>query len=104
MVTGVRGIFQQPRFSVIVWVKKTDEFEAIRNHLISLAGDEPFESTEYEGMVDFHWGFEEHAKAKQVADSLREIPQRTEIVLLRVSSSDDAIASFSLKDERRTRH
>jgi hypothetical protein len=104
MVIGVRGIFQQPRFSVIVWVKKTDEFEAIRNQLISLAGDEPFESTEYEGMVDFHWGFEEHAKAKQVAASLKEFSKRTEIVLLRVSSSDDAIASFSLKDERRTRH
>ena len=100
----MRGIFQQPRFSVVVWVRRTDEFEAIRNHLISLAGDEPFESTEYEGMVDFHWGFEKHAKAKQVAESLRDISTRSEIVLLRVSSLDDAIASFSLKDERRTRH
>src|ERR671912_1062904 len=98
MVIGVKGIFQQPTFPVIVWVRKTDEFEALRNRLISLAGDELFESTEYEGMVDFHWGFEEHAKAKQVADSLREISKRTEIVLLRVSSLDDAIASFSLKD------
>ncbi len=52
----VRGIFQQPRFSVIVWIRKTAEFEEIRNHLISLVGDEPFESTEYEEMVDFHWG------------------------------------------------
>jgi hypothetical protein len=56
MVTGVRGIFQQARFSVIVWVRKTAEFEAIRNDLISLVGDEPFEPTEYPGMVDFHWG------------------------------------------------
>ena len=55
-------------------------------------------------MVDFHWGFEEHAKAKQTADSLREISKRSEIVLLRVSSLDDATASFSVKDERRTRH
>jgi hypothetical protein len=100
----VRGIFQLPKFSVIVWVRKTDEFEAIRNHLVSLVGDEPFESTEYEGTVDLHWGFKEHAEAKQIAESLREISQKPEIVLLRVSSLDDAIASFSLKDERRTRH
>ncbi len=71
MVIKVRGIFQQPRFSVIVWIRKTAEFEEIRNHLISLVGDESFESTEYEEMVDFHWGFEEHTKAKQIADSLR---------------------------------
>jgi hypothetical protein len=55
-VNGVRGIFQLPKFSVIIWVGKTDEFQAIRNDLISLVGDEPFETTEYEGMVDFHWG------------------------------------------------
>lgn len=103
-MNGVRGIFQLPKFSVIVWVRKTNEFEALRNDLISLAGDEPFETTEYEGMVDFHWGFKEHAKAKQIADSLREISKRTEIVLLRVSSLDDATASFSVKDERRTQH
>jgi hypothetical protein len=102
-VNGVRGIFQLPKFSVIVWVRKTDEFEAIRKDLISLVG-EPFETTEYEEMIDFHWGAEEHAKAKQIADSLREISKRSEIVLLRVSSLDDATASFSVKDERRTRH
>ncbi len=107
MVIRVIGIFQQPKFSVIVWIRKTAEFEEIRNHLISLVslvGDEPFESTEYEEMVDFHWGFEEHTKAKQIADSLRGLSKRSEIVLLRVSSLDDAIASFSLKDERRVRH
>ena len=97
-------MFQLPKFSVIIWVKKTHEFEAIRKDLISLAGDEHFESTEYEGMVDFHWGFKEHAKAKQFAESLREISKRSEIVLLRVSSHDDASPSFSVKDERRTRH
>jgi hypothetical protein len=103
-VNGVRGIFQLPKFSVIVWVRKTNEFEAIRNDLISLVGDEPYETAEYEGVVDFHWGFKEHAKAKQIADSLREISKRSEVVLLRVSSLDDATASFSVKDERHTRH
>ena len=54
----MRGIFQLPKFSVIVWVRKTDALEELRNNLISLVGDEPFEATEYEGMVDLHWGFE----------------------------------------------
>ena len=55
-MNGVRGIFQLPKFSIIVWVRKTDAFEAIRKDLISVVGDEPFETTEYQGMVDFHWG------------------------------------------------
>ena len=55
-MNGVRGIFQLPKFSITVWVRKTDEFEAIRNALISIVGDEPFETTEYEGMVDFQLG------------------------------------------------
>ena len=100
----MRGIFQLPKYSVIVWIRKTDALEELRNNLISLVGDEPFESTEYEGMVDLHWGFEEHARAKQVAESLREISRRSEVVLLRVSSLDDATPSLSLKDERCTRH
>src|SRR3954464_13628128 len=100
----MRGIFQLPKFSAIVWVRKTDEFEAICKDLISLVGDELFETTEYEGMVDFHWGAEEHAKAKQIETSWRELSKRSEIVLLRVSSLAAAAASFSVKDERQTRH
>ena len=100
----VKGTLQLPKFSVIVWVRKTEVFEELRNDLVRLVGDEPYESTEYEGMVDLHWGFEEHTKAKQVAESLSESSRRSEVVLLRVSSLDDDIPSLSLKDERRTRH
>lgn len=34
----MKGVFRQPAFSVVVWVKKTDRFEAIRETLINLAG------------------------------------------------------------------
>jgi hypothetical protein len=104
MVVRMRGIFQQPKFSVTVWVKKTDQFEAIRENLISLAGAEPFESTEYEGMVDFHWGFEVHSRAEQLANCLKGTSRRPEIVVLRISSLDGAVAPSTLKDERLTRH
>ena len=100
----MRGILKLPKFSVIAWVKKTDQFEAIRRGLIRLAGVDPFESTEYEGMTDFHWGFETHSSAKQLANSLKETARRSEIVLLRISSLDDAVPSLSLKDERLMRH
>jgi len=103
-VNGVRGIFQLPKFSIIVWVRKTDAFEAIRKDLISLVGDELSKALNTKGWSAFTGGAEEGAKAKQIAESLREISKRSEVVLLRVSSLDDAAASFSVKDERRTRH
>jgi hypothetical protein len=33
------------KFDVIVWVRKTDTFPALRNELLRLAGNEPDEST-----------------------------------------------------------
>jgi hypothetical protein len=89
---------------VTVWVKKTDRFQDIRQNLVTLAGVEPDESTDYEGMVDFHWAFEVHSGAKQLADSLKEVSRAPEIVVLRISSLDPAVASSTLKDERLTRH
>ena len=52
----MRGMRQLKKFAVVVWVRKTDAFKAVREQLVSIAEDEPDESTEFEGMVDFHWG------------------------------------------------
>jgi hypothetical protein len=79
----VRGMRQLKKFAVVVWVRKTDAFKAVREQLVSIAEDEPDESTEFEGMVDFHWGFDSHAEAERLANSLREISHKPEIVVLR---------------------
>ena len=50
------------KFDVIVWIRETDAFPALRDELLALAGEEPDESTGYEGMVDFHWGFADLAE------------------------------------------
>jgi hypothetical protein len=91
-------------FAVVVWVKKTDAFEELKSNLVLIAGSGPEESTEYEGMIDFHWRFESHAKALRLASSLGEIARRPEIVVLRLSSYDDATASTTLKDTRHIPH
>jgi hypothetical protein len=100
----VRGMRQLKKFAVVVWVRKTDAFKAVREQLVSIAEDEPDESTEFEGMVDFHWGFDSHAEAERLANSLREISHKPEIVVLRLSCYDDIAASVTLKDNRHARH
>ena len=92
------------KFDVIVWVRKTETFHAVRDELLGLARDEPDESTGYEGMVDFHWGFARLTDAERLATALAPLTSRPEVVLLRLSNYDNLDASVTYKDERRPRH
>ncbi len=94
----------RPKFEVIVWVRKTGVFLALRDKLIELADDEPDEASEHDGMVDFHWRFESFAKAKTATAALAALRQRAEVVLLRLSNCDDPHSSFTFNDERHVRH
>jgi hypothetical protein len=100
----VQGMLQLKKFAVVVWVRKMDTFKSVREQLVSIAKDEPDESTELEGIVDFHWRFDSHPEAERLANSLREISHKPEIVVLRLSCYDDVTASVTLKDERHARH
>jgi hypothetical protein len=42
-----------PDFSVVVWLRKTDKFAALKTEVLDAAVAEPYESTEYQGMVGF---------------------------------------------------
>ena len=86
--------------AVVVWVKKTDSFKALKEQLASIAKSDPDESTEFEGMVDFHWRFDSFTEAKRLANALREISHKPEIIVLRLSCYDDVTASVTLKDTR----
>jgi len=92
-------VFQPPKFSVVVWVRKIDNYGTIRSKLLELAAAEPDEVTEYEGMMDFHWGFDRESGAHEVAIAFREIVERPEVVVLRIISRDDQRLSKTLKDE-----
>ncbi len=92
------------KFNVIVWIRETGSFPALRDELLRLAGNQPDESTSYEGMVDFHWGFSNLEDAEHVAAAFSEVASRPDIVLLRLSNYDNLDASVTYKDARYTRH
>ena len=96
----MRVMQQRKKSAVVVWIRKTDTFKAVKEQMASIAQDEPDESTEFDGMVDFHWRFDSYAKAERLANSLRKISHKPEIVVLRLSCYDDVTASVTLKDER----
>jgi hypothetical protein len=93
-----------PDFSVVVWIKKNDNFTTVRSELLTAAKAEPSETTEYQGMVDFHWGMNTIVEARELAEALKAVSQRPEVVLLRIMSLVDDVESISIKDERVTKH
>jgi hypothetical protein len=97
-------MFRLPDFSVVVWLRKTDGFAALKAELLGAAVTEPYESTEYQGMVDFHWSAANLPEAERLADALRGVARHPELVLLQIMSGVDGVDSVSIKDERRTRH
>ena len=96
----MRVIRQPKKSAVVVWVRKTDTFKAVKEQMASIAKDEPDESTEFDGMVDLHWRFDSYVKAERLAYSLRKVSHKPEIIVLRLSCYDDVTASVTLKDER----
>ncbi len=92
-----------PDFSVVVWLRASERFDDQRSELLSIAGDEPYDSTQYQGMLDFHWGFDNLADAHKLADAFGQIARCPEIVLLHIMSRIDGVESITLKDERTTR-
>jgi hypothetical protein len=103
-VASMRGTHRLPDFSVVVWIKKNEDFPTLRSEVLAAAGVEPYEMTEYQGMADFHWGMTSIVDARKLAEALKVVSQRPEVVLLRIMSLVDDVASFSIKDERVTKH
>jgi len=92
------------KLEVVVWIKKTEGFAALRDDVLDLAVDEPFESADYEGMVDFHWRFDTENEANSVAEALSALRERPGLVLSRLTNYADLHASVTFKDERDVRH
>jgi hypothetical protein len=87
---------------------RATNYQAIRDELLELAVDDPYESTEYQGMVDFHWGFDRMSKADQLAGSLREFAEKPEVVVLRVTlrnrAARDIVAGARSSLDRNPQH
>ncbi len=74
--------------------------DAIKAELLDAVGTEPYESTEYQGRVDFHWSAANLPEPKKLADALKLAARPPELVLLRILNGVDPAESISIKDER----
>ena len=100
----MRAAIHLPDFSVVVWIRVGERFDALRSELLSLAAEEPYEMSQYQGMADFHWGFDDIGDARGLAEAFTKIAQHPEVVVLRIMSRVNAAESISFKDDRGSLH
>ncbi|MDA1023943.1 MAG: SEC-C metal-binding domain-containing protein [Proteobacteria bacterium] len=94
--------FSLPDFSVIVWVWDREDFDELRAGILSVSSEPPYENNKYQGMVDFHFGFDNFPEALALAEKIKPIAQHTDVVLLSVQSRIDDTENVTLKDQRPT--
>ena len=71
-----RGPLRLPDFSVVVWIRKNERFAAVRSELLAAANAQPYETTEYQGMADFHFAMDSMADAQKFAEALKGVAKR----------------------------
>jgi hypothetical protein len=89
----MQGVFQLPRFAVVVWLCKTTSYPAIRDELLELAAEDPYESTESKT-----WSFIIGALTawlRRIDSPVRRsnFAEKPEIGLLRIQSGEDVTPS-----------
>lgn len=95
--------FELPNYSVVVWVKESDDFNDLELNIFSLARKPPYSATKYQGMADFHFGFDDIVEARHLAQKLKPVAEHSDVVLLEVMSRIDGVASITIKDQRQTK-
>lgn len=89
-------------FVVVMWLRLNESAADLTEKITQLEPFEPFESTEYEGVRDFHWKFADQKEAEALISSLKELSEAPEVLVLRLTNYDDV--RITLKDSRQTTH
>jgi len=94
-----RVMQQRKKSAVVVWIRKTDTFKAVKEQMASIAKTSPMNrqnSTEWSTSIG---GSIRTRRPNGCAFAPKDF-HKPEIVVLRLSCYDDVTASVTLKDER----
>ena len=77
---------KDPEFVVTMWLRLSERAPELTETIAQLEPFEPFESTEYEGVRDFHWKFSDRDQAETFVYALNELCDAPEIIVLRLTN------------------
>jgi hypothetical protein len=73
-----------PAYDVIIWHKSPSNPPNLHERILEKANMAPYESTEFDGFRDIHWGFSNAADAIEFAEGLLEFAAIEDVTKLTV--------------------
>jgi hypothetical protein len=73
-----------PAYNVIIWHRSSSTTPDLYERILEKANMAPYESTEFDGIRDIHWGFSHAADAIKFAESLLEFAALVDVTKLTV--------------------
>ena len=79
-----------PDYNVALWIKSPSTTPNLLIQILRKSKTEPYESLEFEGFRDIHWGFSNSNEAIDFAESLLEFAALDDVTKLTVIGANDA--------------
>jgi hypothetical protein len=97
---GIMTMFQIPTYDIVFWYYLKPETEKYKDRAVILAEAFPYETTEYEGVQDIHWGTENESEAIAIVERLKVFATDPNVLVLLLKSTRSDFEPMTYKDER----
>lgn len=93
---------QTTQYIVTAWFRASDDVPGLFEQLAEAAGQDPFETTEMEGVRDMQWSAATTNDALAIADRLKPYCDNPALILLKVTTyyAGGSVDAVTIKDER----
>ena len=89
-----------PDYDVLIWLNYNPFGEKLEKDIISSVEIEPYDRTEYDGVLDMHWDFVTWHDAMEFSEKLKKFIENPNVIFMKASNSKNSDASIVYKDER----
>ena len=93
-------MFLIPTYDIVFWYYMKPETKKYRDRAIVLAECFPYETTEYEGVQDIHWGTENESQAIAIFERLKVFATDPNVLVLLLKSTRKDFTTITYKDDR----
>mgnify|MGYP001560139815 FL=1 len=93
-------MFSIPTYDIVFWYYLKPETDKYKDKAIILAEAFPYETTEYEGVQDIHWGTENESEAIAIFERLKVLAADPNVLVLLLKSTRDDFEPITFKDDR----
>jgi hypothetical protein len=83
-------IMKLPDYDVVLWHKSPSSTPDLFTRIVSESKKEPYESSEYQGYRDIHWGFSTSSDAISFAEGLLGLAALDDVTKLTIIGANDA--------------